>query len=311
MVCQKSTDGGKTWNNGSYTGLNPPKDQDKEWAAVNHINNHLYLTWTQFDLYNSTAPGDSSNILFSASTDLGESWNEPVRINQIAGNCLDDNHAVEGAVPTVGPNGEIYVAWSLEEKIYFDVSEDGGKTWLEHDRLVAEQKSGWNINIPGIGRANGMPVTKCDISKGTFKGRIYVNYADQKEVGNNTDIWLTWSDDKGKTWSEPTRVNDDETEQHQFFSWMDIDPVTGYVYIVFYDRRNFTDNQTEVFLAVSKDGGETFENMKISEAPFTPRTDVFFGDYNNISAFNGKVRPIWTQTEGKTLSVWTAIIDFE
>ncbi len=311
MVCQRSADGGKTWNNGSYTGLNHPKDQDKEWAAVNHINNHLYLTWTQFDLYNSTAPGDSSNILFSKSTDLGETWSDPIRINQIAGNCLDDDFAVEGAVPAVGPNGQIYVAWSLGNNIYFDVSKDDGKTWLTQDKLIAQQKAGWNINIPGIGRANGMPVTKSDISQGRFSGRVYVNYADQEENAGNTDIFLVWSDDEGSTWADPVKVNDDKTERHQFFSWMDVDPVTGYVYIVFYDRRNFEDKQTEVYLAVSKDGGQTFENIKISEKPFTPRTDVFFGDYNNISVYNGRVRPIWTQMEGKILSIWTAIIDFE
>jgi len=52
--------------------------------------------------------------------------------------------------------------------------------------------------------------------------------------------------------------------------------------------------------------------MKISEKPFTPTNNgVFFGDYNNISAYNGRVRPIWTQLDDRTLSVWTALIDFE
>jgi len=312
MVCQRSDDGGKTWNSGSFTGLNHPKDQDKEWAAVNHLNNHLYLTWTQFDLYNSTAPGDSSNILFSSSEDHGNSWSEPIRINELAGNCLDDDFAVEGAVPTVGPNGNIYVAWSLGSTIYFDYSKDGGKSWQDNDTKIATQQAGWNIQIPGIGRANGMPVTKCDISNSKHKGRIYVNYADQAKDGEDTDIWLVWSDNEGKDWSEPIIVNDDTTNRHQFFTWMDVDPITGYVYIVFYDRRNFEDTTTEVYLAVSKDGGETFENMKISEKPFTPTNNgVFFGDYNNISAYNGRVRPIWTQLDDRTLSVWTALIDFE
>ena len=30
IVCQKSTDNGKTWNNGSFMGLNSTKDQDKQ-----------------------------------------------------------------------------------------------------------------------------------------------------------------------------------------------------------------------------------------------------------------------------------------
>ena len=36
---------------------------------------------------------------------------------------------------------------------------------------------------------------------------------------------------------------------------------------------------------------------------------VFFGDYNNITAVDGHVRPIWTHEEGGILSVWTALLD--
>lgn len=84
---------------------------------------------------------------------------------------------------------------------------------------------------------------------------------------------------------------------------------SGYLYIVFYDRRNYDTNLTDVYLAVSKDGGATFENIKISESPFNPISSVFFGDYTNISAHNGIIRPIWTRLEGGNLSIWTALID--
>jgi hypothetical protein len=78
---------------------------------------------------------------------------------------------------------------------------------------------------------------------------------------------------------------------------------------VFYDRRNYNDNKTDVYMAVSKDGGESFENFKISNSPFVPNSGVFFGDYTGISAHNNIVRPIWTRLENSDLSVWTAIID--
>src|SRR5271157_4260902 len=48
IVCQKSTNGGQTWNNGTYFGMNSPKQQDKCWPVVNRANNHIYCTWTQF-----------------------------------------------------------------------------------------------------------------------------------------------------------------------------------------------------------------------------------------------------------------------
>jgi hypothetical protein len=118
------------------------------------------------------------------------------------------------------------------------------------------------------------------------------------------------SKDQGTTWSEPLRVNNDLPGKHQFFTWMDVDPVTGYIYIVFYDRRNHEGNETDVYLAVSKDGGNTFENMEISRYAFTPSERVFFGDYNNISAYDGIVRPIWTHYENKKLSIRTALVEF-
>ena len=90
---------------------------------------------------------------------------------------------------------------------------------------------------------------------------------------------------------------------------MTIDQVTGYIWIVFYDRRNYFDNQTDVFLAVSMDGGQSFSNFKVSESPFIPYQSIFFGDYTCIAAHNGVVRPIWTRLDGSDLTVYTAIID--
>ena len=119
---------------------------------------------------------------------------------------------------------------------------------------------------------------------------------------------VAWSDNGGKTWSEPLRVNNDGPGAHQFFSWMTVDPVTGAVYLVFYDRRNAEGLETEVWMATSTDGGQHFENERISKKPFTPSETLFLGDYNHITAINGMVRPVWTRTDGQKLSVWTALI---
>ncbi len=48
--------------------------------------------------------------------------------------------------------------------------------------------------------------------------------------------------------------------------------------------------------------------FKVSQSAFTPSSDIFFGDYTNIAAFNKKVYPIWMRLDGSALSVWTAII---
>ena len=309
IVCQKSTDGGTTWNDGSYMGLNPGKDQDKEWVAIDRNTGVIYSTWTQFDVYGSSNPSDRSNIMFSKSTDDGESWSQAFHINEVDGDCIDDDNTVEGAVPCVGPNGEVYVSWAGPLGIVFDKSLDQGETWLENDIFVTDFPGGWAYDIPGIYRCNGMPVTQCDLSGGENHGTIYINWTDQRNGTDDTDVWLVKSTDEGETWTEPMRVNDDPPGKQQFFTWMTIDQVTGTLYFVFYDRRAYDDSNTDVYMAKSNDGGETFINFKISESPFIPYSSVFFGDYNNITAHNNVVRPMWTRLHEGQLSVWTAIIN--
>ena len=311
IVCQTSKDGGKTWNNGGYMGNHHPKDQDKEWAIVSPFNNRIYATWTQFDKYESKEPKDKSNILFSYSKNKGKKWSEAVQINQVSGDCLDDDGTAEGAVPAVGPNGEIYVAWSLNEKIYFDRSLDGGKTWMDKDIKVANQYQGWTLDIPGLSRANGMPILLSDLSEGANRGNLYVNWADQKKGTDDTDIWVATSTDGGTTWKKPRKVNQDGAGNHQFLTWMTIDQTNGYLYLVYYDRRNHKDLKTDVYIAWSKDGGKTFSEHKVSETPFEPDARGFFGDYNNISAHAGRICPIWTRMDNGKNSVWTTIIEQE
>ena len=312
IVCQKSTDQGRNWSNGTFTGLNGTKVQDKEWAVVDRTTNNIYMTWTQFDVYGGITtpkPGDSTHIMFSMTSDGGQNWSQAIRIDETGGYCFDDDDAVEGAVPAVGPNGEVYVCWTGPLGLMFDRSVDSGKKWLEHDIKVSDVPGGWNYVIPGIYRANGLPVIACDTSGGNNHGTIYINWSDQRNGLDNTDIWLVKSTDGGNTWTQPTLVNNDNAVKQQFFTWMTIDQTSGFLYFVFYDRRNHDDEYTDVYLALSKNAGETFENHLISDSPFRPFPTVFFGDYTNISAHDGVVRPIWTRLDDTKLSVYTAIID--
>jgi hypothetical protein len=219
--------------------------------------------------------------------------------------------APEGAVPAVGPNGEVYVAWAGPAGLVFDRSLDGGETWLDEDIFIDPFPGGWDYDIPGIYRCNGLPITVCDLSGGPYHGNIYVNWTDQRNGTDDTDVWVVRSEDGGDTWTEPKRVNDDGPGKHQFFTWMAIDQVTGYLWFVWYDRRDYDDTNTDVYMAVSTDGGDTFINFKVSEDPFIPSSNVFFGDYNCVSAHDNVVRPIWTRLHGGQLSVWTSIVDVD
>lgn len=308
ILVQRSSDYGATWTDGTYPEVDTLKDHDKQWLFIPDNSNEVVMTWTEFDKYNSNDPADKSRILFSKSVDGADTWTPAVAISDYEGNCLDNDQTTEGALPLKIDNGTYLVSWSYDNQIWLDKSTDGGVTWGQ-DIVVSDQPGGWTYDIPGIGRCNGMPIIDNDRSNGPYAGNIYINWSDQRNGVEDTDIWLAKSTDNGANWSSPIRVNNDEAGKQQFFTWMDIDPSTGYIYCVFYDRREHDDISTDVYLAYSTDGGETFKNIKINENSFTPNTLVFFGDYNDISVKNGIVRPIWTQVDLAKLSVHTALID--
>lgn len=309
IVCQRSLDEGRTWDPGVGIGLNGTKDQDKPWACVNRTNNDLYVTWTQFDEYGSADTSKKSNILFSKTSDRGITWSTPLQLNHVSGDCIDDDNTTEGAVPCDGPEGQIYVSWAGPSGLVFNRSLDYGETWLDNEIFIDSLPGGWAFDIPGIARCSGMPVTCCDISHSPYRGSIYVNWSDQRNGIDDTDIWFKKSTDGGNTWSEKKRINNDPPGKQQFFPWMTVDNVTGYIWLIFYDKRDCIDYQTDVYCAVSKDGGETFSDFKINEQSINLAGNIFIGDYINISAVNNVVRPIWTSIINHYLTVVTAIID--
>ncbi len=316
MVCQKSKDGGKTWSSGTYTGLNGEKNQDKPGVAIDLTNspyrNRIYLAWTQFDSYHSHEPKDSSRILFSYSTDGSATWSKPRRIDSHAGDCLDGDSTDEGAIPCTGPDGQVYISWAGPEGLVFNKSLDGGESWMPRVKKITPIIGGWDYDITGIDRCDGLPITCCDISNSPYRGTIYINWSDQRNGIDNTDIWLVKSTDGGNTWSRPMQINSNtgplKQGQH-FMSWLSVDRFTGYLYCLYYGRSKHADDTTDVYLAVSKDGGNSFVNFRINDQSFVPASADFFGDYICVQTFNSIIRPLWMQLNNHKLSLWTMLLN--
>lgn len=311
IVVQESNDNGVIWSEGASIGLNHPKDQDKARAIADRKGN-FYVTWTQFDTYGSADTTCQSNILLSNSAN-GKKWSKPIQISKVSGDCKNDDNTAAGAIPAVSSDGlQVFVAWANQGKIFLDRSFDGGKTWLNNDIEIIEQVGGSSIKVPGLNKCNSIPILICNnTKKSNMSGALYLVWADQLNGEQDTDIWFTRSMNFGDNWAQAIRINNDGLGKHQYLPWMTIDPTTGHIYIVYYDRRNHDDLQTEVYLAYSTDGGLNFKNVKISEKPFVPSEEVYFGDYINISASHGVVAPIWTRIDNKQTSVWTTIIKHE
>ena len=319
MIVNVSKNGGDTWTEGT--------------AAVNHVNTvipfedkpgliidnapasrskgNVYLAWTRFDVYGSADPEHRSQIYFTRSTDQGQTFSMPFRISDTGGDCVDSDNTVEGAVPAVGPNGQIYVVWAGPLGLVLDKSTDGGLTFGK-DKVIGDIPGGWDFSVEGLGRANGMPVTGVDLSNGPNKGTLYVNWIDARN--GDPDVFVMSSKNGGDTWTSPVRVNDDAIKNGkvQFFTWMAVDPVDGSVNVFFYDRRDGQGTQTRLTMARSVDGGRTFVNHKIDLPPFSANSHTFFGDYGSVSAYDGRVVPAFMHfVNDSSLAISVALFRFK
>ncbi len=309
VICHRKPSISAPWDFESFAAFDNIHEVDKEWASYDPVNGIIYLSWTYFDEWGSSNPDDSSCIYLSRSSNGGESWSDPVRVSDQKGNAQGGNSSTHGSYNTTGPNGEVYVSWFGPSGLMFDRSTDQGNTWLSQDINTAGAHIDWIYSIPGVNLGVTFPFIACDRSGGPNNGNIYISWADKRNGGNNADVFIVKSSDGGITWSSPIRVNDDAPGKHQFLPAMTVDPVTGKIWVVFFDRRDYTDVRTDVYMAVSEDGGNTFQNFKVSETPFTPYSSVFFGHYLGVTAYDDHVYAVWNRMDNGENSLVCAIVD--
>lgn len=134
-------------------------------------------------------------------------------------------------------------------------------------------------------------------------GRMYLLYEGNPEFYYGA--YLTFSDDKGVTWSEPVRVDDvlrDNNEsndvnfmEHRVHPRMDIGP-NGTVYVVWEDYSTYNedpafDQPTEVKLSFSEDGVTFGRSIRVSPPPADRSQDTFSPDIA-VNA-DGRIVVIW------------------
>jgi hypothetical protein len=141
-----------------------------------------------------------------------------------------------------------------------------------------------------------------DRSNGPHRGRLYLSYADAvNTTTSNLNIFVRFSDDDGKTWSQPVKVNDDSGNTVHFFPAIAVDQSTGNLAIAWYDTRNDAGRNTnvQVFASVSTDGGLTFlPNVQVSSGSSNAirNNDTMgndFGDYLGVAYSHGVFYPAW------------------
>jgi len=147
----KDTDVPVTWNSWEvdeivdlkgeqalYDGPNPGGMLGQVWVAANHsdaYSGEVYLLSTVARNDN----GDPADIMFSKSTDNGETWSEAIKIN-------DDNSTENWqwfGTMSIAPNGRIDVIWvdtrddpgTYLSALYYSYSLDGGDSWSTNEKM--------------------------------------------------------------------------------------------------------------------------------------------------------------------------------
>jgi len=294
LLIFKSTNGGENWDGGTAFAQMAPQLDDMPNACMDmshgQYGNNIYVTWSLYDGYPSNDPNDSCYVAFCRSTDGGVTFSNPIHISRVAGTSKVDNSSPEGVCPCTGPNSEVYAVWPLNEKVMFNRSTNAGVNWLQNDIYVCDQVGGWTgINYTS---ANWSPAASCDISESQYRGNIYICFADTKSGANDKDIWFVKSTNQGNNWSVPKRVNNDGAGNDQRLPWMCVDKATGYIWIFFYDSRYNALSMSNPFIARSTDGGDTFQNVRLSTLNLY--NGFAFGEYMGLDAFDNKVRPLWS-----------------
>jgi len=123
------------------------------------------------------------------------------------------------------PNGDLWRLWALSSSMYFQISTDNGLTFsaINSVNIDKEKISARNENRPKIAfdKYNG----------------VYLSWATPKEKRHTADIRFTYSHNKGKTFTTPITVNDDNLlTGHSFNEMLVTDE--GDISIVWLDSRH-------------------------------------------------------------------------
>ena len=274
---------------------------------------NVYDAWTDFGGTYDTEIG------FVRSEDDGLSYSSKI----ILSSAVNAGSHNQGVNIQTGPNGEVYVVWTIydswpsdETALGMAVSTDGGATFAPAERILSNIKGIRTTETSKNMRVNSFPSMSVDMATGT----IYVVWTNIGEPGvnsgTNLSVYMIKSDDEGETWSDAIRVNQGENVngKEAYFPWITCDPETGTLSVIYYDDRNVSSTQVETWVSNSFDAGETWEAFKVSDVAFTPSplpgmATGYMGDYLGIAARGGIVYPAWC--DNRTGSLLTYVSPFE
>ena len=232
---------------------------DRESIAVDTsggaFNNRVYVAYTEFDPTETEA-----RILFVHSTTSPLTFSTPVALTNFSG--VDT-----GALPVVGPNGNVYVEWShfdsAGQRVQIVKSTDGGVNFHNPDPADPAPVKSLPIMLETPREMSGtlFGIRTLDFSymavdstpaPSPTRNNLYIVYQSRSSAtgADLSDVFFTKSTDGGRTWSDPRAVNNgpgvtsglDITTNDNWQPSIGVSPKSGHILVSFYDRREDSGN---------------------------------------------------------------------
>jgi hypothetical protein len=300
---------------------------DKTNIAVDPSTGDVFASWSDFH-------GSGCNeILFSRSTDHGQTFSPPLKVSSgICGN--------QGPSIAVGASGHVYIAWEGQtggafsktpgaiSGAAFASSSDSGASFskagfaLTYHPFVFEAFSGNGARECGDAPFNcptGFTFPRVDLAgpylaADNTHGTLVMAFQVARPSGQG-QIEYSVSTNGGSTWTGATQLAA-STTGHQFYPFLTAS--SGRVSAIWYDSRgdanyaasrppcNSATGSTYACLNVryaeSTNGGTTWTtSVQVTDTPTNPnyeqfggRLVPFFGDYITVAAVADKVGAVWT-----------------
>jgi hypothetical protein len=343
MLYAYSDNGGKDWTYDKNCSVVPPESAakgkyngyssvingrmlDKQWMASDLSESSpykgtVYLAALGADLSDSQI-ADGAMFLWKKLPDNDYFEKEAVRIT-------GEMKEMQGVSLTVDANGWVHVSCLYADagnaEFYHYVSKDGGNTFEQTGKITdfygtmdKEPFNHTNNNNTGLNRLYPQNNIVADASQESpYINNIYFSWTANgftNDLGKGFDAYFSRSLDSGMTWKTPYKINNDTTDNQNFYPFLAVSP-KGVVCAAWYDRRNDeNDTKTDYYLGYSFDGGKSFaNNIKITSQPtdfaeFTGNNQFGVGEYNTLVATEGWCFAVWAdgRVSGSNLDLYIA-----
>ncbi len=312
VYLRKSIDGGLTWGDPVEV-INVHSDPgkypiDRPWISIDRsggiYDGDIYITTMTPTVFGQLAPPYHPYLTVSSNGGSSfNSWRYLDTLNWLSGNIIQQPmptpcSSSDGSFHAVYPS---YVYSQNPDVQYIIASSfDGGNSFTYHSVFSTPRSLSDSLAKKGY-------LLRADPSDADHLAFFYLDV-----LYGDMDIFLRESFDKGATWSDGIRINDDPpgNNRMQDLLWADFDN-DGDLAVSWRDRRNGTDStyttSYEIWGAVRlKDSAIFSSNFRISDTlvAYDSVLAKAGNDFMCIKLVNDTLNAVWGDTRDGKLNIW-------